>query len=79
MSGLYPSVPEDGRVSGRLRLNTNRRQDLTVQMELDAVAMKSITEMAIKKDARNMATSGEDVLARYFTLEHVPSKVNQDK
>ena len=65
MSGLSPSVPDDGGTGSRFRLNTNRRQELTVQMELDAVAMKSITEIAIKKEQeRNAAVSETAVTAR---------------
>ena len=51
MSGLYPNFPDE-RPSGRPRMEANRRQELTLQMELDAVAMRSITEIAIKKEAK---------------------------
>ena len=64
MSGLHPSIPEDRGVSGRFRLNTNRRQELTAEMELDAVAMKSITEMAMKRQAKGNAISETEITVR---------------
>ena len=65
MSGLHPFVRDDEETGGRFRLNTNRRQELTVQMELDAVAMKSITEIKIKKEEeRNAPISETEVTAR---------------
>ena len=64
MSGLHPSIPEDRGVSSRFRLNRNRRQELTAQMELDAVAMKSITEMAMKREAKGNAISEAEMTVR---------------
>ena len=64
MSGLHPSIPEDRGMSSRFRLNTNRRQELTAEMELDAVAMKSITEVAMKRETKGNAISEAEMTVR---------------
>ena len=62
MSGLHPFVRDDEGTGGRFRLNTNRRQELTVQMESDAVY---ITEIKMKKEEeRNAPINETEVTAR---------------
>lgn len=72
MSGLKPSIPDDLGVGSRFRHSTNRRQELSVQMELDAVAMKSIAEISMKKEEREAIPKTEsEMTSRYLHLEEI--------
>lgn len=54
---LYPTLP-DGR--GSFRVGANRRVELTLQKELDDVALRSLAEISSRKEAVRLAPLTDD-------------------
>lgn len=67
MSGNLPGRDE----RGSFRFGTNRQVEITLRSELDDVARKSITEIAIKRELNRMTPLDDQQKVARFVIKYV--------
>ena len=62
---IYPDFPDE-RHRGRFRLATSRREDITLQQELDDVGKKSIAHILLTKELKQSEpVAGSEQIVRF--------------